>query len=639
MNNQNVAVCVTVLNRYDLLRELLVSLLLSGQHVRVIIIDNGNEEECLGDAIKEINLPITVYVSSPALGLAASWNWFIDQTKGEERIICNDDIKFAPESIGKLLESEADLVFPEGVGFSCFLIRDKCIQKIGLFDEHLSPGFAYFEDCDYMFRKDQYNESNASDPVVCQDVANTSIYHHRGATQKCIPSEEVRSFRGKYFVAQENFIAKWGKLPSGLRRMSGWECGKGHAIIVGDSPTVSTGFSHCTRTLANELISTGWSVSVLGFSYWGEPHNFPYSIYPCYNPLEHGFNSMGDDRLPALIDRLKPDVVVLLNDPWNVKLYFDQIDAYNASRTDQGYGPLIIPPIIGWLAVDSLNQKGYECNRLSHLCVWTDFAADEMAVGGHDGSISVVPLGVDLDIFQPKDRAESRKIICSMPEDVPAIPEDAFVVGVVGRNQLRKRLDLTIAYFSEWIKRYNIPDAYLYLYSSPTGERSCDINQLVEYHLVRHGIKHRVIVPEVGRIGIGNDVSLMPYFYSAFDVLLSTSQAEGWYLPGLEAMACRCPVLVPDFAALGERGWTGDAAIRIPCTSSALTAPMNAGPYTIGGIPDKEETISRLDQLYHSPTLRKCISRRGLALASGLTWKRSGEMMRGVIESVLTRPG
>lgn len=402
-------------------------------------------------------------------------------------------------------------------------------------------------------------------------------------------------------------------------------------LFVGDSPTVSTGFAHCTREAARELYFYGWEVHILALSYFGDPHTHPYTLYPCVNPLESSFSNMGEDRLPALIDKLNPDIVVLLNDPWNISGYFSQLDKYSKSKESQGYGSLALPPIVGWLAVDAKNQKGYECSRLDHVITWTQFAIDELREGGYKGETSIVPLGVDTGIFNRKDRTIARKMVC--PDD---LPEDAYVVGVVGRNQPRKRIDLTIAYFAEWIRRHKITNAYLYIHTAPTGERACDIRSLCDYYLKRYGIENRVILHEPS-VGVGADVSLMPYFYSAFDMLFSTSQAEGWYLPGIEAMACECPVLCSDWAALGSSGgWTRDAVLRVPCTSTALSAPLNSHPYTIGGVMDREGAVSALHKLYTFADMRRTLADRGLVLANELTWQHTGEQFRGVIEGIVT---
>jgi glycosyltransferase involved in cell wall biosynthesis len=386
---------------------------------------------------------------------------------------------------------------------------------------------------------------------------------------------------------------------------------------------------------------------VLGINYFGDPHEYPYRIWPCYQPLADGRDAFGKGRLPRLVDELKPDAIVILNDPWNVGEYIRARDSCIPCRgtgkhfTDdlewelcqrcRGFGMAKSQrsvPTIAWLAVDAENQQGEPLNALDHVVVWTDFARDVLADGGYTGPCSVVPLGCDLDVFYPRDRLESRNLV--FPESTP---RDAFVVGVVGRNQPRKRLDLTLEYFSQWIHDFDVPDAFLYLHVAPTGERACDIESLARFHDLHDRVL--ISVPDIGH-GVATDV--MPSIYSTFDVYLTTTQGEGWGLPALEAMACGVPCIVPDFAALGDGGWTGNAAVHVPCTTTALSAPLNTFPYTIGRVMDKEAGVKALEAMYDSVERRVEYRRRGIVRAEKFSWRSSGEKFRHVLERVVTEP-
>lgn len=381
-------------------------------------------------------------------------------------------------------------------------------------------------------------------------------------------------------------------------------------LWVGDA-IASTGFSRCTHAACDALHEAGHEVHVVGLNHWGDEHDYPYSIYPPYQPLDGGRDTFGVGRMARLAQRIKPDVIVLLNDPWNVEAYLDALEQVGLQET----------PVVGWLAVDSKNQKGEPLSRLDHVVVWTEWAARELQRGGYEGTPSVVLLGVGRE-FQPTDRKRARAHV--LPE---GIPQDGYIVGVVGRNQPRKRLDLTLEYFAAWIQEHEVEDAYLYLHVAPTGERACDLVSLARYH----GLKGRVVVaqPDVGR---GVAAEEMPLIYSAFDCLFTTTQGEGWGLPVLEAMACGTPCIVPDWSALGD--WTGNAAVRVPCSGTALTAPLNGHPYTIGGVPDRDMTVQALDDLYRSAATRDSCTRLGLELAQGLTWERTGREFREILESV-----
>lgn len=195
-------VCVPTLKRYDLLRGLLISVGKSTVATSVHIINNGRDAVRLKNAL--LDGEADVYTPNKPMGVAESWNWFIENVP-EERFIVNDDIEVAPDSLEKMVAAKASFVSCT-FGFSCFLIRDACVRAVGLFDEAISPGYAYFEDMDYLRRM---REAGVADDVVQCDV----IHHQSGTPQKYTPNEMAEHHR-RFNIAQENYRAKWDEKPN-----------------------------------------------------------------------------------------------------------------------------------------------------------------------------------------------------------------------------------------------------------------------------------------------------------------------------------------------------------------------------------------------------------------------------------------
>lgn len=401
-------------------------------------------------------------------------------------------------------------------------------------------------------------------------------------------------------------------------------------LWCGDSPRASTGFARCTRAACDALHRRGWHVDILGINDFGDPGDYHSPIWPCRQPLDGGSDSFGVTRLPHLIVRQKPDVAVILNDPWNMGPYLEYIERYAKSleRNERKDDAALLrrTPIVAWLAVDGDNVSAKNLNQLARVMVWTDYAAKQLAIGGYEGGSDVVPLGVDSGLFSPRPIDEARTKI--LPEQVPP---NAFVVGSVGRNQLRKRLDLTLQYFGEWIASRGIDDAYLYMHVAPTGDTGIDIPRVAKYY----GLAGKLIVMNQGVIhDIGDDV--MPLVYSALDLYWTTTQGEGWGLPALEAMACGVPVLAPDWSGLGD--WAQGAAKLIECTGRAPTAPLNELTYTIGGVPDRELTLEALDYFYAPETRnvrRLDYAKRGAERAEKFNWQATGNGVAAVLERLM----
>ena len=200
-------ICVPVLKRYDLLRELIKSCLASNVRPDSYnIIDNGRNNHKLMQAIGDFDIGIKVHTPRVPLGVAESWNLFI-QRVSEERVIVNDDITFGPNSLETLVASKADLIHAHGCGFSCFVLRDSCVEKIGLFDEDISPGYGYYEDEDYLQRID--GRGTRAPSAVMEDVV-CGVMHHKSGTLKATTSHtEMLEHHRRFKIAQGNYARKW----------------------------------------------------------------------------------------------------------------------------------------------------------------------------------------------------------------------------------------------------------------------------------------------------------------------------------------------------------------------------------------------------------------------------------------------
>jgi glycosyltransferase involved in cell wall biosynthesis len=352
-------------------------------------------------------------------------------------------------------------------------------------------------------------------------------------------------------------------------------------LWIGDA-VCDSGFAKCTHKILEE-VAQRFEVSVLGINYRGKPHDYPYKIWPA------GINGdlFGVRAMLEMCDKIHPDVIVLQNDPWNVPAYVRELSK------------LKVPiPTVGIMAVDAPNCLGRALNGLHHVIFWTEFAREEAYKGGLTRPSGVCPLGVDTDVFYPQDKIESRRA-AGLPDEVI----NGYIVGNINRNQPRKRMDLTIRYFAEWMKTRKVPDAFLWLHVCPTGDTGFGVEQLAKYY----GIGERIILvePEVWKGVAEKHIALT---LNCFDVQMSTTQGEGWGLTTMEGMACGTPQIVPDWSALGE--WAREGAMFVPVTSTACTLRVNA----IGGIADETQFIEALDLLYRDAGLRGQFSESGLRL-------------------------
>ncbi len=378
-------------------------------------------------------------------------------------------------------------------------------------------------------------------------------------------------------------------------------------LWVGDA-TVATGFAKVTHNVL-DVLKEHWDVSVLGLNYLGDPYDYHYPIYPCRTP-ETG-DAFGTQRFPNLVSEIQPDMVVIQNDPWNISAYIQSLMDFKNP-----------PPVVASMPVDGKNFRGDGLEELSHAIFWTKFGEKEAQLGGYEGSSSVIPLGVDNIFYHRKNKQEARTTV-GLPEEM----NERFIVGNINRNQPRKRLDLTIKYFCEWIKDYGVADAYLSLHICPTGDMGYDVKQLMRYY----GLVGRLILV-IPSIGQGIPEEKLVDVYNTFDVQVTTTQGEGWGLTTMEGMACGVPQIIPEWSALGE--WAKDGTYTVSCPDTIATPTF---VNVIGGVPSQQEFSGALNQLYGDSSLRNYYINEGYCIVEQpqYRWKHVGEQYNEVLQIVL----
>lgn len=338
-------------------------------------------------------------------------------------------------------------------------------------------------------------------------------------------------------------------------------------LWIGDD-ACGSGFSRATSKVL-EHMAPRWQRAVLGVNYRGDPHDRPYPLYPAWVP---GGDILGVARVREIMNREQPDLVVMQTNPWNVPLYLKHISGV---------------PVVGIIAVEGMNCKGTDLNGLTRAIFWNKFSQDEAIKGGMTVPSGVVPLGVDTSVYKPRDLADVRATF-AFSEEARA----GFIVANVNRNQYRKRIDLSIQYFAEWVKSYDVRDAFLLLHVPAGSKVSCDCENLAVYY----GIASQIILSIPKDTFMGIPENALVRVMQAADIGLTTTLGEGHGLTTMEMMACGKPVIAGDFAALGE--WAKDAAYLVPCDREGVMPDVRN---MIGREPSRDAVVRALDMLYRSP--------------------------------------
>lgn len=376
--------------------------------------------------------------------------------------------------------------------------------------------------------------------------------------------------------------------------------GKPRLLWIGDA-LVPTGFATVTHAVLDHL-RHDWDVIVSGINYDGAAHDLPYQVMPAWQ----GGDMWGMNRFTHLCAEFDPAAVIINNDWWNVAKF--------ARIAPKGV------PVIGYMPVDGGNLDPADMQALNrlHAAVWyTDHGHREAVKAGFRGARRVIPHGIDIRLFQPMNRDEARRAL-----DLN-VPKNAFIVGNLNRNQPRKRLDLTIEIFADWVRRHRVSNAFLLLHCA-LKDTGWDLRRVAAFH----GIADRLLLTGSDDIRDLQGTHHLNLIYNSLDVQVSTTLGEGWGLTTMEGMACGIPQIVPDSAALAE--WA-TAAVKVACSRILMNPEIN----TTAALVDDEPFVSALHALYADGALRRRLSERGLQLvkAERFRWSAVAERFSSLLPS------
>lgn len=303
----------------------------------------------------------------------------------------------------------------------------------------------------------------------------------------------------------------------------------------------ATGFGNVAEEIVTRLHATGkYEFTIVAINHLGEPYNVPTSPYYKFKDIPI-FASVGDIhnvyRFKEQLIKADYDVIFVQQDPYNMVPHMEAI--LRAKLAKQAKYILYSP-----IDSDDLHPCWVDLGfkAADYPVVYTKYGA--RIVKSHDPGLAVrtAYIGVDTEVYSPltaKERTASRrKLFDAGPKD--------FLMLNISTNQRRKDLPRSIFTWREVRKR--IPSAKLVIHTNQKNEvqNGYHLEGVIEMH-VPENLRDRIIFPR-GEF----PKSRMREVIGACDVLISTSQGEGWGMPITEAMACKVPVVVPRHTSFEE---------------------------------------------------------------------------------------
>ncbi|MFY9237553.1 MAG: glycosyltransferase [Roseovarius sp.] len=364
-------------------------------------------------------------------------------------------------------------------------------------------------------------------------------------------------------------------------------------LFVTEATYLSTGYAVFAKQILDRLLDSG-KYEVAELSVYGSQDNplrknIRWKNYPnlpdmqdedqvkMYNSSPS--NQFGEWRFEKVCLDFKPDIVISTRDFW--------MDSFIQKSTFRRLFKWIWMPTVDampqnpeWIAL---------CSDADAVLTYSDWAIDVLR--SQSDSINI--------IGRASPAAESCYIPMSRPDvrEELGIESDTKIVGTVMRNQRRKQFPQLIEGFSEYLKKSNDTNTYLYLHTS-YPDNGWDLAEL--FH--RHEVSSRILMTykcpcghvEASHfndsvkqcasckgfrsrpcsVANGVDSETMAKIYNSFDLYIQAANSEGLGMSQPEAAACGIPVATVRYSAMEDIIKHLEA---IPIEPAALYKEMETG--------------------------------------------------------------
>ncbi len=310
-------------------------------------------------------------------------------------------------------------------------------------------------------------------------------------------------------------------------------------------PNIPTGYGAQTNLMIQEITRSGRSVDVSCSSgLYGATEVrhyddrvvrlFPHSNYPAKygtDTVEMHFKHSHADAVWSFIDCFIFDKAVCSRLPW-----------------------------MAWVPVDSEPVMIRNVEPL-RACRWraalTEWGKAQVERAGLE--CGYIPCAYAKEQYFPGDKVKAKETLSRLFKR--DLTKNRIVNVVSANTGSRKNFP---AIFAAWkIVQDEVPDAVLYIHADPTGYFTSgeDLMPLFDLFGVDGG---RVIFAPVWQYVCGMiGVDYLRAVYQASELHLNTCYGEGFGIPILEAMACGCPCVVPEFGGAMELVGSGGDGLFI----------------------------------------------------------------------------
>lgn len=316
-------------------------------------------------------------------------------------------------------------------------------------------------------------------------------------------------------------------------------------LLIGDSPSLNTGFGKILDILVDCIIDEGLKPIVFSL----KQSNNKYKKCEVHYDLINRQNVFED-----LLKKHNPKFILSLADTWDLAFIAEAKKKYSVNWI--AYTPVESTPfcrysIIGTKQID----LGKILSYANKIITYSDFGLDaikkmfieEVGLKRPESAFKRIYLGIDTNLFRPIEKQEARKVL-------PGLKEDDILFLCTKVDSARVGYDLLLRAWEKAYKelKYVRPaiqkKVKLYLHTPLNMIGGTDIPNLLRLLDVESSV---MINPSL-KFGSGVDEETLVSIMNSADVFVSCAKGEGFGLPIVEAMAVGIPCILPNYGCPTE---------------------------------------------------------------------------------------
>lgn len=316
--------------------------------------------------------------------------------------------------------------------------------------------------------------------------------------------------------------------------------------------------------------------------------------------------SYGAYLLDKVIEQEKPDIYIAIQDIWGVDFAIEKPWFKNISSAI-------------WTTLDSLpilDSAIKNASKIKNYWIWSDFATKELHRLGHR-HVKTVHGALEENHFYRLSDFDRKKL-----RNQYNIPQDAFIIGFVFRNQLRKSVPNLLEGYALWKKQNpNIKNTFLLLHThwqegwnihKLAAEYNINFNEILTTYICKNCKNYEIKPfhgPEVDcrfcgsqksqittGVGLGVSENQLNEIYNLMDVYCHPFTSGGQEIPIQEAKLTELITLVTNYSCGEEM-----------CESNANSLPLDWAEYREHGTEFKKASTlptsiaEQLNAVYNMP--------------------------------------